>query len=346
MSAQQEAPIVAEPRVERSRPRPVASWRDHHAWSAGASLRRLMSRPVGTLLTVAVMALALALPLTFYLLLGNVQKMGQALGQNQAVSVFMQPGQTGPAVEMMATKLRERADVASVAIKSPQQGMDELARMQGFSGALNTLDSNPLPYALEVLPKPEASADDVARLVTDLRALQGVDLVQDSGTWRQRLDALLGVGNRVVLILAALLALAVLLVVGNTVRLDIQSRREEIEVLQHLGATDGFIRRRQQPPGDLVPRSGRHVHIADGRGCLRLERPGVQLKPFPQSIDRRQRKLRFPCRRKQLAGVVEQGILQRRIALGFRLHLQHFFRQLHLLLRRRGSAPFVPKDID
>jgi len=239
-----DAPIVAEPnRVERSRPRPVASWRDHHAWSAGASLRRLMARPVGTLLTVAVMALALALPLTFYLLLGNVQQLGAALGQNQAVSVFMQPGQTGPAVELMATKLRERADVASVTIKSPQQGMDELARMQGFSGALNTLDSNPLPYAVEVLPRPGANADDVARLVTDLRALQGVDLVQDSGTWRQRLDALLGVGNRVVLILAGLLALAVLLVVGNTVRVDIASRSEEIGVLMLIGASGAFVRR-------------------------------------------------------------------------------------------------------
>ena len=243
MSTQQEAPIVAEARVERSRPRPVASWRDHHAWSAGASLRRLMSRPVGTLLTVAVMALALALPLTFYLLLGNVQKLGEALGQNQAVSMFMQPGQTGPAVELLATKLRERADVASVAVKSPQQGMDELAKMQGFSGALNTLDSNPLPYAVEVLPKLGASADDVARLVTDMRAMQGVDLVQDSGTWRQRLDALLGVGNRVVLILAALLALAVLLVVGNTVRVDIASRSEEIGVLMLIGASGAFVRR-------------------------------------------------------------------------------------------------------
>lgn len=249
MSAQPEfpndAPIVAEPpqRVERSRPRPVASWREHHGWSAAASLRRLMSRPVGTLLTVAVMALALALPLTFYLLLGNVQKLGEVLGQNQTVSVFMQTGQTGPAVDMAAKKLRERADVASVVVKTPQQGMDELAKMQGFSGALNTLDSNPLPYALEVLPTPGLDADAVNRLVTELRGLQGVDLVQDSGTWRQRLDALLGVGNRVVLILAALLALAVLLVVGNTVRVDIASRSEEIGVLMLVGASRAFVRR-------------------------------------------------------------------------------------------------------
>ncbi|WP_266171038.1 permease-like cell division protein FtsX [Dyella subtropica] len=233
----------AAPRVERSRARPVASWREHHGWSAAASLRRLMSRPVGTLLTVAVMALALALPLTFYLLLGNVQKLGDVLGQNQTVSMFLQPSQSGTAVDLLATKLRERADIATVSVKTPQQGMDELAKMQGFSGALHMLDNNPLPYAIEVLPKPGLNADDVARLVTDLRGMQGVDLVQDSGTWRQRLDALLGVGNRAVLVLAVLLALAVLLVVGNTVRVDIASRSEEIGVLMLVGASRAFVRR-------------------------------------------------------------------------------------------------------
>ncbi|MFC4765699.1 permease-like cell division protein FtsX [Dyella koreensis] len=238
-------PIVPEaaPRVERSRARPVASWREHHGWSAAASLRRLMSRPVGTLLTVAVMALALALPLTFYLLLGNVQKLGDVLGQNQTVSVFLQPSQSGPAVELLATKLRERADIATVTVKTPQQGMDELAKMQGFSGALHTLDNNPLPYAIEVLPKQGLDADAVGRLVSELRETQGVDLVQDSGTWRQRLDALLGVGNRAVLVLAVLLALAVLLVVGNTVRVDIASRSEEIGVLMLVGASRAFVRR-------------------------------------------------------------------------------------------------------
>lgn len=240
-----ESPLLSEthPRGGRSRARPVASWREHHGWSAAASLRRLMSRPVGTLLTVAVMAIALALPLTFYLLLGNLQKMGDALGQNQTISAFLQPGQSAQAAELMAKKLRDNADVAAVTVKSPQQGMDELAKMQGFSGALHTLDNNPLPYVLEVLPKPGASADSVDRLVADMRGIQGVDQVQDSGTWRQRLEALLGVGQRAVLILAVLLAVAVLLVVGNTVRVDIASRSEEIGVLMLVGASRAFVRR-------------------------------------------------------------------------------------------------------
>lgn len=250
MSTQPELPINESPllsetqsRGGRTRTRPVASWREHHGWSAAASLRRLMSRPVGTLLTVAVMAIALALPLTFYLLLGNVQKMGEALGQNQTVSMFLQPSQGGSAAELVAKKLRDRPDVAAVTVKTPQQGMDELAKMQGFSGALHTLENNPLPYVLEVLPAQDASADGVERLVADMRGMQGVDQVQDGGTWRQRLEALLGVGQRAVLILAVLLALAVLLVVGNTIRVDIASRSEEIGVLMLVGASRAFVRR-------------------------------------------------------------------------------------------------------
>ncbi|WP_440590523.1 permease-like cell division protein FtsX [Rhodanobacter glycinis] len=233
----------APPRNEHTHGRRFGSWQEHHGWSAAASLRRLASRPLGSLLTIAVMGLALALPLAFYLLLGNVQKLGDALGQNETISVFLQPGQTAQQARMLAQQLGDRPEVAAVTVKTPQQGMDELAKMQGFTGALQTLDDNPLPYVLQLQPRAQASAAALEQLVTDARALHGVDLVQDAGSWRQRLDALLGVGNRAVLVLASLLALAALLVVGNTVRVDIASRSEEIGVLLLVGASGAFVRR-------------------------------------------------------------------------------------------------------
>ncbi|MGB3269285.1 MAG: permease-like cell division protein FtsX, partial [Rhodanobacter sp.] len=216
---------------------------EHHAWSAAASLRRLAARPLGSVLTVAVMGLALALPLAFYLLLGNVQRMGDALGRNPAISVFLKTDQGAQQAQLLARDLGTRAEVASVAIKTPQQGMDELAKMQGFSGALQTLGDNPLPYVLQLQPRDGVSAAALEQLVADVRGLRSVDLVQDSGHWRQRLEALLGVGNRIVLIVASLLALAALLVVGNTVRVDIASRSEEIGVLRLVGASKAFVRR-------------------------------------------------------------------------------------------------------
>ena len=236
--------VEAVPRNQHSHGRRVASWQEHHGWSAVASLRRLASRPLGSLLTIAVMGLALALPLAFYLLLGNVQKLGEALGQSQAVSVFMQPGQSEQQAQLLAKQLGDRPEVAAVTMKTPQQGMDELAKMQGFStGALQTLGNNPLPYVLQLQPRDGLDAVAIERLVSDIREMHNVDLVQDSGNWRKRLDALLGVGNRAVLVLASLLALAALLVVGNTVRVDIASRSEEIGVLLLVGASGAFVRR-------------------------------------------------------------------------------------------------------
>lgn len=232
------------PRSERSHARRLAGWREHHLWSAAASVRRLARRPLGTLLTVAVLGLALALPLAFYLLLANVQSMGNALGRNPAISVFLKAGQVGAQANLLASELRSRPDIAGVRIRTPQQGLDELATMQGFSGALHALDdANPLPWVLEVQPADGVDAPAIDRLAASLRGERAVDLVQDSGQWRQRLDALLQLGNRIVLVLAGLLALAALLVVGNTVRTDIAGRREEIGVLLLIGASRAFVRR-------------------------------------------------------------------------------------------------------
>ncbi|MGB3498068.1 permease-like cell division protein FtsX [Rhodanobacter lindaniclasticus] len=240
---QHAAPADSPARNEHSRGRRFASWREHHGWSAAASLRRLAARPLGSVLTIAVMGLALALPLAFYLLLGNVQRLGDALGRNPAISVFLKTDQSAQQAQLLASDLGARAEVASVAIKTPQQGMDELAKMQGFSGALQALGDNPLPYVLQLQPRDGASAAALEQLVADVRAMRSVELVQDSGHWRQRLEALLDVGNRIVLIVASLLALAALLVVGNTVRVDIASRSEEIGVLLLVGAGKAFVRR-------------------------------------------------------------------------------------------------------
>ena len=228
------------PRRTRNR---VAVWREHHAWCLRASMQRLAARPLGTFLTVLVMGFALALPLAFWLVLGNAQQLAGTLGRTQAINVFMQAGAKPDAAKALAGKLHDRDDVDQVTVKTPDEGMHELSSMQGFAKALETLDYNPLPYVLVVRPREHASADAVEALVKGLRALPDVDQVQDDGAWRQRLDALVGVGRRVVIALALLLALAAVLVVGNSVRLDIQSRADELGVLRLVGASAAFVRR-------------------------------------------------------------------------------------------------------
>lgn len=221
----------------------LATWRRQHAWCIRDSLRQLARRPLGSALTVAVMGLALALPLAFYLLLANVQNLAATLGDSQSVNVFLKSDVAADGAEKLADGLRARADVGAVAIRTPRQGLAELAAMQGFGDAIRTLPDNPLPFALLVEPRAGVDRAGVEAMVAAVRALPQVDLVQDNGQWRARLDALVALGRRAALLLAILLAAAAVLVIGNTVRLDIRGRANEIAVLQLVGASTSFVRR-------------------------------------------------------------------------------------------------------
>jgi len=221
----------------------VAMWRRQHAWCVRDSLRQLARRPLGTALTIAVMGLALALPLAFYLLLTNVQHLATALGDSQSVSVFLKSGIASDGAEKLAGSLRARADVGGVTVRTPQQGLAELAAMQGFGDAIESLPDNPLPFVLLVEPRAGADRAQVEKMVAAVRALPAVDLVQDNGQWRARLDALIALGRRITLLLGMLLGAAAVLVIGNTVRLDLRSRAEEIAVQRLIGASASFVRR-------------------------------------------------------------------------------------------------------
>src|SRR5690348_2004406 len=140
----------------------VAMWRRQHTWCVRDSLRQLARRPLGSALTVAVMGLALALPLAFYLLLTNLQHLATALGDSQSVSVFLKPAVAADGADRLAVRLRVRADVAGVTIRTPQQGLAELAAMQGFGDAIKSLPDNPLPFVLLVEPRAGADRAQVA----------------------------------------------------------------------------------------------------------------------------------------------------------------------------------------
>ncbi len=218
----------------------VGAWVDHHFYSLVASLGRFLGRPWSSALTVGVMAVALALPLGLWLVLGNVERFSGQVQQSREIGVFLKKDVDAAHASALADTLRGRNDVAKVELRTPEQGLEQL-RAAGLGDAIDALGDdadNPLPSLLIVTP-----AGDESLLASSLQALPEAALVQHDALWRQRLDGWLRFGNRVALVLAALLGLGALLVVGNTVRLDIQSRREEIAVLQHLGATDGFIRR-------------------------------------------------------------------------------------------------------
>lgn len=224
--------IIARPRSR------LGIWVDQHLYSFVSSLGRVLRRPWATLLTIGVMAVALALPLGLWVALGNLQHFAGNVEQSREIDVFLKPDVAAARATALAAELRGRADVAQVELRTPEEGLEEFRRTSGLGEALNALEDNPLPSLLIVTPR-----DEDARLVNALRGLPETDQVQHDAVWRQRLTGWLGFGERLAWVLAVLFGLGALLVVGNTVRLDIQSRREEIGVLQLLGASDGFIRR-------------------------------------------------------------------------------------------------------
>jgi cell division transport system permease protein len=180
------------------------------------------------------------LPLLLALALQNVERVSGSFRESREVSLFLKPGLPSAATENVRDKVRRLDGVQAVELRTPAEGLQEFREMADFAGALELLEENPLPAVLVVTPRMDS---DESGLVRTLRGLPEADFVQHDAQWRARLGAWLGFGRRMTMLAAALLGVGVLLVVGNTVRLDIQGRAEEIRTVQLLGATDGFVRR-------------------------------------------------------------------------------------------------------
>jgi cell division transport system permease protein len=225
----------AAPLKTSSRPR---AWLDQHLYSFVSSLGRMMAKPFSTFLIIGVMAIAMTLPLALGMALLNVQRVSGSVQQAREISVFLKAQITLDQAKNVASQLRKYKGVHQVELVTPEQGLAEFRELSDLAGSIDLLGTNPLPIVLKVRPQNDGYA-----VAEHLKSMAEAEIVKYDGQWRERLNAWLGLGMRVVWILAALFGLAVLLVVGNTVRLDIGARREEISVMQQLGATDGFIRR-------------------------------------------------------------------------------------------------------
>ena len=237
-------PIPAElTRAPRERNGGFGAFVEQHLYSALSSLGRLWARRGATLLTVLVMALALALPLLLELAVVNAQRFGGTLVDSREITLFLAPDLDEAAIVAARDAARALPGVASIERRTPAQGLAELRELAGFGEALDLLTENPLPTVLLAAPAPDASSDAIAATADALQRIDGVELVQYDLSWRERLLRTLALAARITLLLAGLLALGVLLVVGNTIRLDVESRAEEIAVVQLIGGSDGFVRR-------------------------------------------------------------------------------------------------------
>ena len=222
----------------------IRNWLALHRKDALSSLARLRGRPLPTLMTVLMIGIALALPGTLYVLTRNLNLLGDGWEQTAAISVFLKTEVTADQAQVVARRLAGRQDLESVALIPPEQALQELRAETGFAEAVEQLETNPLPYVLSLRPKTHLdSAASLEGLREALSALPETDLVRMDTLWVQRFQGIIKVGERAALVLACTLAMGVLLVIGNTIRLEIENCRQEIVVMETVGATRGFIRR-------------------------------------------------------------------------------------------------------
>ncbi len=222
----------------------LSAWLTRHAQVFLASLGRLARRPLGSLMTLAVLGIAMALPLGLHLLVGNLQQLAAGWDGAASISLFLREDVDQEQAEKLVKTLQARPDIGQVQHITPEQAMAEFRQHSGFGDALDLLDSNPLPHVLLARPaNPDMGAAQVEALLAELKALPGVDLALADLQWVERFQGINRILQRTALLLALLLALAVLLIIGNTIRLEIHSRREEIEIIKLVGGSNAFIRR-------------------------------------------------------------------------------------------------------
>ncbi|MGH1462572.1 MAG: permease-like cell division protein FtsX [Neptuniibacter sp.] len=218
------------------------SWLRHHKTTGREAYFRLWKTPIPTLMTLAVLAIALALPGLMFVGLKNIHQLGNDWQGDPKISLYLQKQLSDEQVESFSQKMLLRQDLIAVELVTKDQGLLEFQAISEFSDVLEFLDSNPLPAVVVIQPK-EQGKEVLLRLQQELSQFSEVDQAVLDMVWVERLAAFVELANRLVLVLGGLLAFSVLLVVGNTIRLSIESRKDEIQVAKLVGATDAWVRR-------------------------------------------------------------------------------------------------------
>ena len=220
----------------------MRAWLRHHALSFAQTMRRFAANPFASLLNALVIGVALALPLGGYVLLTNLQQFARGLAADPQISVFLAPEASKSDITELDRRLRGTPGVTRVQFVGREQALARLKRTPGMAEVVATLRDNPLPDAF--VATLDASEPELAvRLAQEIKSFPRVAHVQADSAWVQRVGSLLRFGRTAVVLMATLLSFALVAVTFNTIRLQILTQRDEIEVSKLIGATNAYIRR-------------------------------------------------------------------------------------------------------
>ena len=219
----------------------MRQWLNQHGQAVKLVMNRLRRNAWATFIMWCVMGITLSLPGLLYIAVDNLNRVAGNVESEPQISLFMDLAIEPDAIKSIQQKLAKHPDIAKFRFVGRDVAWEELKKNTGL-GAMADLEQNPLPDAFFVEPKNIEPAG-LERLQKELQQWPGVAVAQLDATWIKRLYAVLELARTAVLILGALLGFALLAIIGNTIRLQVVTQRDEIEVAKLIGATDGFIRR-------------------------------------------------------------------------------------------------------
>ena len=220
-----------------------SSWLRHHRLSAADSLYRVLENPLASILTWLVIGIALALPAGLNVALDNMDRLSTTWNSPAQVSLFLQATLAPEEAARLPAALEKRVDVAGASFVSREEALQEFRALSGFADVLDSLQDNPLPDLILVTPAESLDSAGISELSRQLASYPEVDRVLLDMEWLQRLNGIMVLGQRLVLAIGGLLLLGVVLILGNTIRLAIESRRDEIVIVKLVGGSNAFVRR-------------------------------------------------------------------------------------------------------
>ena len=218
------------------------AWMRHHRLSAADSLYRVLDKPLSSVLTWLVIGIALALPVGLNVALDNVDHLSSAWDSPAQISLFLREDLEADRARQFQQALAAREDIAGARYVSREEALAEFSELSGFADVLASLDENPLPDLVLVTPAGQGG-EAASALREELQATPEVAQAVLDMEWLQRLNSLMELSRRLVLAVGGLLVLGVVLILGNTIRLAIESRREEIVIVKLVGGSNAFVRR-------------------------------------------------------------------------------------------------------
>jgi cell division transport system permease protein len=219
------------------------AWLRHHRLSAADSLQRLLDKPWSSLLTWLVIAIAMALPVGMNVALENARSVSTDWDRPAQISLFLESSMEQEPAQELYLQLAGREDIEEARFISSEDALEEFRQLSGFSDLLDSLDKNPLPHLIVVFPTSGAEASTIAELQATLEAMPEIEQAVLDMEWVQRLGSMMALARRIVLAVGALLVMGVMLILGNTIRLAIENRRDEIVIVKLVGGSNAFVRR-------------------------------------------------------------------------------------------------------